>query len=122
MIRMKYSLFQNTLLLPLAFFAGTLFAYAGSDSPTYFKNPVKYGDIKTVQDFLLALVDLIFLLAVPLIVVCIIYSGFLFVTAGDNESQVSKARTVFVWTIVGAGVLLGAKAIAMAIQATIESL
>lgn len=93
------------------------FAYAGS-----YTNPIKYGEIKTVPELLFALVDLVFLIAVPLIVICIIYSGFLFVTAGDNESQIGKARTVFLWTIIGAAVLLGAKAIAMAIQNTIDSL
>ncbi len=92
-------------------------AHAGS-----YTNPIKYGDIETVPEFLFALVDLVFLIAVPLIVICIIYSGFLFVTAGDNESQIGKARTVFLWTLIGAAVLLGAKAIAMAIQNTIDSL
>ncbi len=90
-------------------------------------NPIAYIDslgtkVDTVPRFLLALVDLIFLIAVPLIVICIIYGGFLFVMAGDNEAQITKARTVITWTIIGAGVLLGAKAIELAVQATICSL
>ncbi len=100
----------------LSFFVAPI-VHAGS-----YTNPITYGSIKTVPELLLALVDLVFLIAVPLIVICIIYSGFLFVTAGDNESQIGKARTVFLWTLIGAAVLLGAKAIAMAIQNTIDSL
>ncbi len=89
-----------------------------------YSNPITYIDsfgtaVDSVPRFLLAMVDLIFLIAVPIIVICIIYSGFLFVTAGGNEAQIIKARTVFLWTIVGAGVLLGAKAIGLAVQSTI---
>ena len=95
--------------------------------PSTYENPIAYIDsfgtqVDTVPRFLLALVDLVFLIAVPIIVMCLIYSGFLFVTAGDNESAIGKARTVFTWTVIGAGVLLGAKAIELAIQSTICAL
>ncbi len=94
---------------------------------TCYMNPISYIDslgtkVDTVPRFLLALVDLIFLIAVPIIVIFIIYAGFLFVMAGDNETQITKARTVILWTIIGAGVLLGAKALELAIQSTICSL
>ena len=78
--------------------------------------------IKTIPEFLLALVDIVFLFGMPIIVLFIIYAGFLFVTAGDNESQISKARTTIFWTLIGAAVLIGAKVIAMAIQTTVLSL
>ena len=92
-----------------------------------YMNPIAYIDslgtkVDTVPRFLLALVDLIFLIAVPIIVIFIIYAGFLFVMAGDNESQITKARTVILWTIIGAGVLLGAKALELAVQSTICAL
>lgn len=116
------------------FFAAT-FAHAAPPPPPpaaapsaadMYSNPIiysgNYGTVDTVPKFLLALVDLVFLIAIPIIVICIIYSGFLFVTAGDNESQLKKARTVFTWTVIGAGVLLGAKAIELAIQTTICAL
>ena len=109
--------FPNLIISALAFIATTNVAFGGT-----YVNPITYGGISTVPEFLLALVDLVFLIAVPIIVIFIIYSGFLFVTAGDNESQIAKARFVFMWTIIGALVLLGAKAIAAAIQATILSL
>src|SRR4051812_35569292 len=61
-----------------------------------YANPIAYIDslgtpIDTVPRFLLALIDLIFVIAVPLIVVFIVYGGFLFVMAGDNETKISKA-------------------------------
>jgi hypothetical protein len=44
------------------------------------------------------------------------------VTAGDNESQIGKAKTTLLWTLIGAAVLIGAKVIAMAIQTTVLGL
>lgn len=88
-----------------------------------YENPLGGGiGVSTIPDFLLALVDFALLIGVPIIVIGIIYSGFLFVTGGDNESKVQKARFVFMWTVIGALVLFGAKGIAMAIQSTILSL
>lgn len=115
------SLFSHPVWASLL--SGSILLLAGvAEAQSKYSNPITYGGITTVPDFLLALVDLIFLIAVPFIVMCIIYSGFLFVSAGDNEPQIAKARKVFLWTVIGAGVLLGAKAISMAIQNTINSL
>lgn len=95
---------------------------ASAAAQTSYVNPITYGGITSIPDLLLALVDLVFLIGVPIIVMFIIYGGFLFVTAGDNEAQIAKARTTFKWTLLGALVLLGAKVIAAAIQATISAL
>lgn len=105
----------SSLLLPLI-------AGAAVCPPTQYCNPITYGGISTIPDLLLALVDLVFLIGVPIVVISIIYSGFLFVTAGDNESKSTKARFVFTWTMIGALVLFGAKAIALAVQTTVLSL
>lgn len=109
-------LFAYTVTLALSFAGTTLIAHA------MYENPIKYGNITTIPQLLLALVDLVFLIGVPIIVIFIIYSGFLFVTAGDNTAQIEKAKTTFMWTVIGALVLLGAKAISAAIQATVLSL
>lgn len=87
-----------------------------------YENPITYKGVTTVPCLLLALVDLLFLICVPIIVVFLIYGGFLFVTAGDNESQIGKAKTCFLWCLIGGVVLLGAKAISLAIQDTVLSI
>jgi hypothetical protein len=124
-------LFINIFLTTLLFSGLGFVAYAAPVPPpppaapptSTYDNPLLTAlNVTTVPQFLLVLVDLVFLISVPIIVICIIYSGFLFVTAGDNESQISKARTVFTWTVIGAGVLLGAKAIELGIEQTICSL
>ena len=112
-----------TLLAALLFGGVADVAFAQGEYP----NPVKIlgadgQAVKDIPSFLLLLVDLVFLIATPIIVVFIIYAGFLFVTAGGNEAQVTKAKTVILWTLIGAAVLLGAKVIAAAIQATVLEL
>lgn len=131
----KRTTFISILLTTLSLLFMVNFAHAAPPPPPpatapaaadMYTNPIVYsgsfGTVDTIPKFLLAMVDLVFLIAIPIIVICIIYSGFLFVTAGDNESQLGKARTVFTWTVIGAGVLLGAKAISLAIQNTICAL
>lgn len=103
-----------------------IFAFVYAQTGLY-ENPITLtgasgGKIQTIPEFLLALVDIVFLFGMPIIVLFIIYAGFLFVTAGDNESQISKARTTILWTLIGAAVLIGAKVIAMAIKTTVLGL
>ena len=112
-----------TLLAAMLFGGVADVAFAQGEYP----NPIKIlgadgQAVKDIPSFLLLLVDLVFLIATPIIVIFIIYAGFLFVTAGDNEAQVTKAKTVILWTLIGAAVLLGAKVIAAAIQATVLEL
>ena len=117
---------MNTLKKILAFFLPLLIplVLVHADDAQTFANPFQYnsGATQTIPDLLLALVDLVFLIGTPIIVIFIIYAGFLFVTAGDNESKITKARFVLMWTLIGGLVLLGAKAIGLAIQNTITSL
>ena len=113
---------NKSYIAPLSSLAVLLSPIFVAHAASTYNNPVTYGGISTIPEFLLALVDLVFLVGVPIIVLFIIYSGFLFVTAGDNEAQTKKARFVFMWTMVGAVILLGAKAIALAIKNTVLSL
>ncbi len=108
------------ILALTTFFLGITFvAHAQGSS---YENPITYGGITDIPGLLLGLVKLVLLIGVPIIVLFVIYSGFLFVSAGDNEAEITKAKTVFQWTVVGALVLLGAEAISLAIQGTITSL
>lgn len=94
----------------------------GTANGSMYQNPITFMGIRCIPEFLLALVELAFRIGMPIIVLFIIYAGFLFVTAQDNESKLAKARTTFFWTVIGALVLLGAKAIALAIEGTVLSL
>lgn len=66
----------------------------------------------TLQDFIYLLIEIMQLIGIPVLVMFIIYSGFLIVTAGGNEEQVTKGKFWVLWTLVGATIILGAKVIA----------
>lgn len=56
------------------------------------------------------------------VILMLVYVGFLFVVARGNPGEISKARQALLWTVIGALVLLGAEAIAQGIQATVQAL
>jgi predicted transporter len=83
------------------------------------KNPL--GDtVTSLQGFLEAVLNNIVLpIGSIIIVLFIIYSGFLFVTARGNEDQIEKAKHTLLYVVIGAAILLGAVAISTAISGTV---
>ncbi len=68
-------------------------------------NPIKAQDI---MGLIRAIVDFVLKIGAAVVILFVIYSGFLFVTAQGNEDKISKAKTAFFWTIIGALIILGA--------------
>jgi hypothetical protein len=52
----------------------------------------------------------------------IVFVGYKFVAAQGEPGELSKAKTMLMWTLIGALVLLGAKAISSGLLATVQSL
>ncbi len=90
---------------------------ARAESASEFSNPLAS---KSITELVESIADIIFKIGIPVATVFIIYSGLMFVTARGSEEQLKKARSTFMWTILGTAVLLGAKVIAMAIKETVE--
>lgn len=61
-------------------------------------------------------------IGIPIAAIFIIYSGLMFVTARGSEEQLKKAKTTFMWAMIGTAILLGAWVIAAAISGTIQGL
>ena len=68
-----------------------------------------------------AVLNGILVVATPIIVLFIVYSGFLFVTARGDLTAIQKARDNLLWVVIGSVVLLGAWAIAQIIASTLQS-
>lgn len=83
-------------------------------------NPIP--SITSLTGLLKTILTAVIKIGIPLVVLAIIYSGFLFVTAVGNAEKLSKAKDALVWSLVGAGVLLGSWAIAELITATVSQL
>ena len=73
-----------------------------------------------INDFIMLLLAIMQWVAAPVLVVSIIYAGFILVTAGGNEAEIAKGKTWITWTLVGALIVLGAKVIASAVIATAD--
>lgn len=88
---------------------------------TKINNPL--GDsIKDIPSFIKAIINIVLTVGVPIVVLAIIYAGFLFVTAQGNEEKLKTAKKTFLYTIIGAAILLGAFVIANAIRGTVEEI
>lgn len=85
------------------------------------KSPLS-DSITDIPKLINAILGIIIQIGFPLVVVMIVYCGFLFVMARGNKDQLETAKKAIVWTLIGAAVLLGASVISAAIQSTITNL
>jgi len=72
----------------------------------------------TVQEFIGNILTGVIRIGMPVVALAIIYSGFLFVSARGNTEKLTKAKSALLYTIIGAGILLGSWAIAQIISDT----
>lgn len=83
------------------------------------KNPL---EARSIAELIEGLLRSIVYIALPLISLAIVYSGFKFVIAQGNESELSKAKQNFYFVVLGAILILGAWAISQLIGNTINQL
>jgi hypothetical protein len=89
-----------------------------SDFPRL-QNPIK---VNSINALVTELVNIAFQIGSVVAVLMIIYSGFKFVMARGNESQLEDAKRIFFYTIIGIAVLFGSKVLAEIIRTTVENL
>ncbi|MEX1087351.1 MAG: hypothetical protein WEC58_02385, partial [Candidatus Paceibacterota bacterium] len=84
------------------------------------QNPLGEDGPTTLMSFIeIIITNIVLPIASVVVVLAIIYSGFLFVAARGNPTKLEHARTAFTWTVVGTAVLLGSWVIAAAIEGTL---
>ncbi len=77
--------------------------------------------VKTIPELITVLLQLVARIGAIVCVFFIIYSGFLFIKAQGQPAELTKAKNIFLWSVIGTAVLLGASVIAGLIQGTVES-
>jgi len=89
--------------------------------PTVVKllNPLK---VDKLEDLFSSILTIVIILAIPLIVFFIIYSGFLYVTARGNPAQIEQATKSLTYAIIGGVLIVGAVAITEIIKSLVNSL
>ena len=83
-------------------------------------NPL--GGVTDIFTFINTILDAVLKLGAVLAVMAIIYAGFLFVTASGDDGQISTAKSVLLYTVIGIVILFGARIIAAVITNTVTSI
>jgi hypothetical protein len=111
----------SVLFLPVVSFAAT--CPDGSNADGKICNPIgTAGATASLPAFIQTILTGFIKIGIPIVALAVIYCGFLFVFARGNSEKLTKAKDTLLWTLVGAGVLLGALAIAQMISATVTGL
>lgn len=103
------------VLVPSIAFA----AFCSTGGGSGLSNPICTTNLSV---FLANLLKLVAQIAFPIIVLFLVYVGFLFVSSQGNPEKIKEARNYFMWAVVGALLVLGAQALSMAIKATVDQL
>ena len=92
----------------------------GVAKPTGLQNPL--NGIDSLDDFLEAILAGVIRIGTIILIMMLVYVGFLFVAARGNAEKLQGAKSALVWTVIGGLILLGASAIQAVITDTVQSL
>jgi len=96
-----------------------IIAFAANDCGRRFCNPIRFDNLR---DFLVAILNVIVQISFPIIVLAIIYTGFLFVSARGAPDKLTRAKSALAWTLVGSIIVLGAFVLANGIKGTVDEI
>ncbi len=86
------------------------------------ENPLGTNGPKTLPDFIAKAITIVMYVGVPLLIIAVIYAGFLYVKAQGNAGELEVAHRTLLYTIIGGFLLLGAFVIAKAIGDTVNDI
>lgn len=89
------------------------------DGGTVLENPLT---VDSFADFIQEILSIVVRVGLPIIVIFMMYVGFLFIKARGNDQELTKAKTAFVYAVIGAALILGAWVISVGIANTIQGL
>jgi hypothetical protein len=81
-------------------------------------NPVR---VDSIQELLQTILEIVIILATPIVVLFIIYAGFKYVTARGNATQIQEATQALTYAVIGGVLIIGAVAIAEIIKNLVNS-
>lgn len=114
------------LLVPRAVSADTVGNTGGGGSTvgntgsTGLVNPL--NGVDSLPEFLRAILGGVVEIGTIILIMMLVYVGFLFVAARGNAESLTKAKSALLWTVIGGLILLGATAIQLVIEDTVKSL
>lgn len=123
------SRFSFVIVLFFCFFFSSIVVNAGNPAggtgsltiQTGIENPLG-DDLKDIPSFIVAIINIVLLIGVPIVTLAIIYSGFLFLQAQGNSEKLGTAKKALLYSVIGAVLLLGAFVLAEAIKGTVDQI
>jgi len=91
---------------------------SGGGGSSQLRNPLQFNSF---NEFLVGILNIVIIIAVPIIVFFIILAGFKYVTARGNATQVQDATRALTYAVIGGVLILGAVAIAGIIRNLVDS-
>jgi len=82
-----------------------------------FNNPLAFP---TIDQLLFSILNVVMIIATPIIVFFIIYAGFMYVTARGNPEKIQQASKALTYGVIGGVIIAGSLAI-MAIMGDIAT-
>jgi hypothetical protein len=110
--------FVFVFLLPIFCIYADLPAPPVGSTPTI-QNPLGANNMQ-VETLLGRIMNLVSMVGGLVVVFFIIYSGYKFVVAGSSDTDRTKAKEIFFYTIIGGAILLGADIIANIVVNTVK--
>ncbi len=83
------------------------------------ENPIS---INSIPELIQKVFEGLLKIGIPLLVVMIVYSGWLYLFARGNPGEIKKAHDMFLYTLIGGAILLAAWALAQLIHSTLIDL
>jgi hypothetical protein len=84
-----------------------------------FENPL--GGVSELDQLFLEIVNVLLIIAVPVIVFFIIFAGFTYVTAQGNPEKIKLASQSLLYGIIGGVIILGSSAIMVIIRNLVDA-
>lgn len=118
-------------VLALVLLSGGQRAVAVDDAPVHIDadsgirllNPLGGdGGPDSLFGLLMGILDFVIEVGAIVVAAMMVYVGYLFVVARGNPTKIEEARRAFIYTLIGALIVLGSKAIAVGIAATVGAL
>ena len=85
------------------------------------ENPLAGSGINSIEGLLTSILNILLIIAVPIIVFFIIFAGFSYVTAQGNPEKVKTATRSLTYAIIGGVLILGATALSAIIESVVVS-
>lgn len=83
-----------------------------------FDNPLTFPSI---TDLLVAVLNVMIIIATPIVVFFIIYAGFLYVTAKGKVEQIQQASRALTYGVIGGVIIIGSIAITQIVQNVVNA-